>query len=84
MLINMGPNFSVNKWPLRGVQGESMAKFVEFEDADSKTTVWINPDHVRAIRPSPDDPNITTLFYNAGDGEGVEGNHEEVAKKLTT
>ncbi len=61
-----------------------MATFVEFRDADTKTTLWINPDHVRAIRPSPDDPGISTLYYDSGGEDGVDGNHEEIARRLNS
>jgi hypothetical protein len=58
----------------------------EFTASVSNTPVHVNPDHVLCVLPEPNDPeNITIIILDVpGERVGVNGNHQEVAKKLSS
>ena len=58
------------------------ARFVILTDAQDKTPLLVNPDHVRYARPTG--PNAVTLFVNKSEGGLlVEGDLESVQAALT-
>ncbi len=56
----------------------------EFTASVSNTSVHVNPDHVLCVLPEPNDPeNISVMILDVPNERiAVNGNHQEVAKKL--
>jgi hypothetical protein len=56
---------------------------VPFVDSVAGTAVYINPDHVVALRPDPAVPGrVSIIKLRDGESIRVEGDHQEVADKL--
>jgi hypothetical protein len=57
---------------------------VPFMDSVAGTAVYINPAYVVILRPDPADPHrITMVKLSDGESIRVQGEHQEVADKLT-
>ena len=62
-----------------------MAQLVKFEDFPDRNTVHINADNVKSVRDNPNDSDNSS-WVEMIDGKiiYVFGNHNDVAKKLST
>jgi hypothetical protein len=56
---------------------------VQFIDNVAGTPIYINPTYVVALRPDPVDPTrVSIVKLEDGESIRVQGEHEEVARKL--
>jgi hypothetical protein len=56
----------------------------EFIDANTGTTVYVNPRYVISMRPDPESPlEMTVLKLEDGEMLRVRGDHREVADRLS-
>ena len=59
-------------------------KFVEFTNARTNQSVWVNPDHVRNAQAVPGKPDWTELAMGGkGQDVAVQGDPKSVLKELT-